>query len=118
PGYPGQPGYPAQQGGYQQPPPGGYQQPGYWQQGAYPVAAKTNALAIVSLVTGILWVFWLGSIAAIVCGLLALSQIKAKNGGRGLGIAGLVLGGIGIVTLLFTIIGAVAVANGAATGHA
>lgn len=112
-GYPGpQGGYP---GGYQQPPPG-YPQQGYWQPGGYPVAAKTNALAIVSLVTGILWVFWLGSIAALVCGVLALTQIKARGeAGRGLAIAGIVLGCVGMVTLLFFIIAGVTVSNGPAS---
>ena len=62
--------------------------------------AKTNVLAIVSLVTSILLVHLVG----VVTGHIALSQIK-KTGesGRGLAIAGLILGYIGLVVgiLLF-----------------
>jgi hypothetical protein len=96
--------------GYQaQPAPGGYQAqpaPGYgWQQPqSYIPAAKTNVLAIVSLVAGILWVFWLGSIVAIICGVIALAQTRARReNGRGIAIAGIILGAVGIVTLLATI---------------
>lgn len=64
---------------------------------------RTNGLAIASLVLGILWVAWIGSILAVVFGHLALGQIKRSNGaeqGQGLAIAGLVLGYIGISTLV------------------
>jgi uncharacterized membrane protein len=62
--------------------------------------AKTNGLAIASLVLGIVWIYWIGSILAIVFGHVALSQIKKSNGtqsGRGMAIAGLVLGYLAIV---------------------
>jgi Domain of unknown function (DUF4190) len=76
----------------------------------YPVARRaTNGLAIASLVLGILWIYWLGSILALVFGYIALSQIKERNeSGRGMAIAGTVLGWIGVATLLLTIAGAVA----------
>jgi Domain of unknown function (DUF4190) len=104
--------------GYGSPAAGGYQAspgPGYWQQPGQPGqpvyarAAKTNVFAIISLVAGILWFFWLGSIVAVICGLVALGQTKARNeGGRGIAIAGIVLGAIGMVTLaLFIIFGLV-----------
>jgi hypothetical protein len=77
-----------------------------------PVAQKTNGLAIASLVLGILWLFMIGSILAIVFGHISLSQIKKSNGtqgGRGMAIAGLVLGYLSIVgwilIILVTIIG-------------
>lgn len=93
--------------GYSSQAAGGYQAspwPGYWQQPVYAAAGRTNVLAIVSLVAGILWFFWLGSIVALVCGLVALRQIKARNeGGRGIAIAGIVLAAIGMVTLAATI---------------
>lgn len=63
-------------------------------------AAKTNVLAIVSLVLA----FFI-SLGAVICGHIALSQIK-KTGesGRGLAIAGLVLGYLGIAAGLIGII--------------
>jgi|LakMenEpi03Aug12_release.lakeMendotaPanAssembly.Ray.scaffolds.fasta_scaffold3543769_1 hypothetical protein len=60
-------------------------------------AAKTNVLAIVSLVTSILGF----SLVGIITGHIGLSQIK-KSGeaGSGLAIAGLVIGYISIVALV------------------
>jgi Domain of unknown function (DUF4190) len=102
-----QPGY--QQPGYQQP---GYQQPGYqatpaaqyWAQRNYrPV--KTNGLAIASLVLSIVWFFWLGSVAGLILGLVALKQTKQLNeGGRGLAIAGIIVSGMAIISLILIII--------------
>ncbi len=101
---------PAVAGGYQAPP-----GPGYWQQPQRPVyapAAKTNVLAIVSLVAGILWFFWIGSFVALICGLVALGQTKARNeNGRGIAIAGIVLGAVGVVTLALIVILGLAVAH-------
>ena len=59
--------------------------------------AKTNVLAIVSLVTSILGL----SLVGIITGHIALSQIK-KTGeeGRGLAIAGLIIGYVSIVFVL------------------
>lgn len=58
-----------------------------------PTGPKTNTLAIVSLVLA----FFI-SLGAIICGHIALSQIK-KTGenGRGLAMAGLILGYVGFV---------------------
>jgi Domain of unknown function (DUF4190) len=64
---------------------------------------RTSGLAIASMVLGIVWIFWLGSILAVIFGHVALSQIKRSMGaltGRGMAIAGLVLGYLGIVTLV------------------
>jgi len=72
---------------------------------------KYNVLAIVSLVSA-----FFVSLAAVICGHIALSQIK-KTGekGRGLAIAGLVLGyaGIifGLIALVFGIIWWIALIN-------
>ena len=58
-----------------------------------PVGAKTNTLAIVSLVLA-----FFVSLGAVICGHIALSQIKRTGeNGRGLAIAGLVLGYLGLV---------------------
>lgn len=68
-------------------------------------AAKTNALAVASLVLGIVWVYWIGSALAVIFGAVAISQIDKSRGtqsGRGLAIAGLVLGlvGLGILFII------------------
>lgn len=68
---------------------------------------KYNGFAIASMVLGILWIWWIGSILAIIFGFVALNQIKTSDGkqmGRGMAIAGLVLGFIGIGTVLFFIL--------------
>jgi threonine/homoserine/homoserine lactone efflux protein len=63
----------------------------------------TNGLAIASLVVSLVWMWWIGSVLAIVFGHVALSQIHRSGGaqsGRGLAIAGLALGYFGATTLL------------------
>jgi hypothetical protein len=103
--YPPAPAFPGQApgGGYQSPP-----VPGYWSQppapGFMPVT-RTNGLAIASLVLGILWLFWLGSLVGLVLGLVALKQIKNRNqGGRGIAIAGVVLSVLWLVGFVVAII--------------
>jgi len=78
-----------------------------------PQSAKTNGLAIASMVLGIVWVYWIGSILALVFGYMAKSRIdrsESRETGRGMAIAGIVLGWIGIGTLVIVII-SVAVAS-------
>jgi hypothetical protein len=83
----------------------GYQMP--YQPYATPARA-TNAMAIASLVLGILWLYWIGSILALVFGYIALRQIRERHeGGRGMAIAGIVLGWVGIGIATLTIIAAV-----------
>jgi hypothetical protein len=70
------------------------------------------------MVLGIVWVFWLGSILAVIFGHIALSQIKRSMGaltGRGMAIAGLVLGYVGIALLVASIAAAVVVGPTTAT---
>lgn len=92
------------QGPYQQPPyyqGGQYQQPVY--QPAYAPQPKPNGFAIASLVLGILWVYWIGSILALIFGYVGKNQIDSSNGmqsGRGMAIAGIVLGWVGVGFLL------------------
>jgi hypothetical protein len=65
------------------------------------VPSPINRLAIASLVFGILWLFWLGSILALIFGYLARKQIRERGeGGENLALAGIVLGWVGIVLLL------------------
>lgn len=52
-----------------------------------------RTLAIASLVCAVLWLFWLGSMAAIVTGTMALRR-KVTGGHQAMAIIGLVLGGV------------------------
>ena len=72
-----------------------------------PVYQSTNGLAVASLVAGFLWIGWLGSILAVIFGHIALGQINrsgGREGGSGLAIAGLVLGYMGVATLLLVLL--------------
>jgi len=94
------------------PPPGaqvpsGYPPPPYY---AVPVHTRTNGFAIASLVLGILWVWWIGSILALIFGYVAKGRIDRSDGretGRGLAVAGIVLGWIGVCILVLSIISVV-----------
>ncbi|MCP2255079.1 protein of unknown function (DUF4190) [Prauserella aidingensis] len=80
--------------------------------GPYPPAwapRPTNGMAVASMVLGILWLYWLGSILALIFGYIAKSQIKQRNeGGEGMATAGIVLGWVG-VGILLAILGVAAV---------
>ena len=84
------------------------------QYGAPPQAApfpqaRTSGMAVASLVLGLLWIYWIGSLLAVVFGHVALSEIDRSQGrtiGRGMAIAGLVLGYVGLGLLLLGIIAA------------
>jgi hypothetical protein len=53
----------------------------------------------VSLIFGVLWLLWIGSIAAVVTGHLARRQVRELGyGGDTLAVFGLVLGYIGLAT--------------------
>lgn len=114
-GYPPQqPGYPPQQPGY---PPTGYMAPGaqpnYPQQ--YPTGmGPTNGFAIASLVCSIVGIGLLG----VIFGHVSLSQINNSNGyqqGRGLALAGLIIGyieiGLVVLYIVFVIIAVIFAAN-------
>lgn len=74
---------------------------------------STNGLAIASMVLGILWLYWVGSILALIFGYIARNQIRQHNQqGDGMAIAGIVLGWIG-VGILVLIAAAAAVAAAA-----
>jgi hypothetical protein len=67
---------------------------------------RLNLLAVVSLVSSLLWMFWLGSIAAIVTGHVALHQISRSAGtetGRAAALIGLMFGYFGVAALVFLI---------------
>ena len=88
------------------PPPAPLPPPPY---GAYQptvVYPTTNGLAVASLVAGFLWLGWFGSILAVIFGHIAIGQIKRSGGresGTGLAIGGLVLGYMGVATLLLVL---------------
>lgn len=135
--YPGQypdpshPQTPYQGGSYPPPPPPPYQQQpsGYMPNPGYPMApgyapvgvaaAGASKLAIASLVCGIVGLCTgFASIAAVICGHMALSQIKKSGGilqGRGMAIAGLVLG---YIEIAFIIVYIVIIVAAASTGNA
>jgi hypothetical protein len=94
PPYPGQP--------YQGPPhPGWYPPPGY----VTYVVRPTNGMAIASLVLGILWIYWVGSIMALIFGYVARQQIAERGElGGGLALAGIILGWIGVGTLVLVLL--------------
>jgi hypothetical protein len=92
PYYPPAPPAPQYQQSYP-PPPYPYPYP-------YPPQQTTNGMAIASMVLGILWLYWIGSILALIFGYVARDQIR-RNGqaGDGMAIAGIVLGWVGIGVL-------------------
>ena len=79
-----------------------------------PVGSRTSGKAIGSLVCGISWFCGLGSIAALFLGYLALREIRrdpARILGKGMAIAGIALGWIGVAGLAFVITVAIQVWN-------
>lgn len=84
----------------QQQPPAPYQYPMQQQ----PVT-RTDPYAIWSLILGILWMFWVGSILAIIFGHMALRRMSRLNtDGKGLAITGLVFGYLSFVPAVFLFI--------------
>ena len=101
-----------------QPPPGTPSAPwGTFAPGGQPapMTARTSGPAVASLVTGLFfWCFLVPGIVAIVLGHVALDQIDRSGGavtGRGMAVAGIVLGwigigllGLGVVAWFFTVL--------------
>ena len=99
-----------------QPPPAGASPPGtpppsgQWTAPAYPQqpTTRTNGLAIVSLIAGILFCFFITPVVAVVTGQIALEQIADSGGtskGRGMAIAGATLGWIFLSLALLGLLG-------------
>jgi hypothetical protein len=95
------------------PPPGSPQYGQYGYAPQYPPSRNTNGMAIAALICGVLGFSTCGvtSILAVIFGHISLSQIRRNDeDGRGLGIAGLVLGyvavAIGLLILVIVIIAA------------
>jgi uncharacterized membrane protein len=83
--------------------------------GAYPGQSRptTSGLAIAALITGLaFWCFVIPGIVAVVLGYLALEQIDNSNGmktGRGMALAGIILGWIGIALVGVAVVSWIAV---------
>ena len=82
-----------------------------------PVAApSTNGMAVASLVLGILWIYWIGSVLALIFGYIARQQIdrhQGMQGGRCMATAGIVLGWVGVGFLvLFVVVAILGMAAG------
>jgi len=106
----------------QQPMTDAYGRPyGYGQPYGYPAPAPTNALAIVALVLALMGI----SIGGVVAGHLSLSQIKrTSEQGRGMALAGLIVGYVGCAGWVLGVIFAIvfplimwATVGAAASGH-
>ena len=84
---------------------------------AYPLVRPTNGLAIAALVCGVAqFVVWITFIPAIICGHLALRQIRRTGEqGGGLALAGLILGYVGGALLIGLVLALVLIA--AKSGH-
>ena len=64
--------------------------------------AETSGLAIASLFLGIIWLFGLGSILAIILGYLGMKEINASEGRRSgwaIALAGVIVGIVGLASL-------------------
>ena len=70
-----------------------------------PASTGTNGMSIAALVLGILWIYGIGSILSLIFGYISLGQIKRdpRQKGRGMAIAGVVLGWVGIVGAIIVI---------------
>lgn len=90
----------------------GGNQYGGGQYGGYPMAAKTNTMAIVSLISSILGftaVPVLGSIVGVITGHLSLRQIRETGeNGSGLAKAGLIIGYVVLALTVLAVIAAIA----------
>jgi hypothetical protein len=82
------------------PPPYGYPGHGY-------APTRTSGYAIAALVLGIVWVFWIGSVLAVIFGHIALNETNREPQvqGKGMAIAGLVLGYGALALLALGLVG-------------
>ena len=71
------------------------------------LATRTSVLAISSLVMGLFWMFGIGSLSAIVLGVMSLRQIARSHGtltGKRLAMAGMIVGIIGLILTSFAML--------------
>ncbi len=70
-------------------------------------APSVSGMAVASLILGILWIYWIGSLLALALGYLAKKEIERDPGklaGRELATGGIVLGWVGVGTLILLIV--------------
>lgn len=77
--------------------------------GAYAPAQKTNALAVVSMIASILGAIWvlpfIGSLAGAIMGHISLNQLKTSGDkGRGMALAGVIVGWVGFGFIMLVIL--------------
>jgi Domain of unknown function (DUF4190) len=68
---------------------------------------RISGMAIASLLLGVGWFFWVGSILALILGYVARKGIRRDPtglSGNGLAVAGIVLGWIGVATLVIALV--------------
>jgi hypothetical protein len=74
----------------------------------------TSGFAIAALVLGLMWDYGIGSILAIVFGVIGRKQCdRGEKTGRGIATAGLVLGIIGVVIIGIVLIAAIGASSSA-----
>lgn len=102
---------PTQQPGPLPPPPTpAMPPPGYGTAYGYQASTtvpRTNGFAVASLVLGLLWIWFIGSILALIFGYKAKREIDASGGtqtGRGMAVAGIVLGWVGTAGAILFIV--------------
>ncbi|GII98387.1 uncharacterized protein DUF4190 [Sediminihabitans luteus] len=80
-------------------------QRGVWVQPAvaYAPPRPTSAASIWSLVLSLLWFAGVGSVAAVILGLIGLNDAKKGKGGQGMAIAGIVIGILGAIAGFFVV---------------
>jgi hypothetical protein len=62
-------------------------------------------MAVASMVLGIVWIYWIGSILALIFGYVARKQIRERHeAGGGMATAGIVLGWVGVGVLAAVIV--------------
>lgn len=89
--------------------------PAGWRQQPVP-APQTSVLAVVSLIAGLLWFFWVGSVVAIITGHKARRQVRELGyAGDTLAILGLVFGYLGAGSFVLFVVFPLMI--GAASGH-
>lgn len=73
-----------------------------------PLTGDLNPLAVAALVASLVWLGGFGSVAAIVLGVIARQQIDRsgdRERGRGLAVAGIVIGALGLVPVVLMVFG-------------
>lgn len=96
--------------------PGAYQPP----YGGYAAVQKTNTLSIVSMIASIAGFIWIlpfvGSLAGAIMGHISLNQIKQTGEkGRGMALAGVIVGWAGLALVVLGVIAFLAFASWAGT---